>query len=225
MDPYTQFQQDIAGRLAADAFFTTIPIVTEDQGVTEQDVEQALAGGALVKGGKAGAAVIIFQSEEETVDPDVEGPRELATVRVRCLETPRINRSAAGSSLPVQAIAQRVKALCHLWLRAGVDVTVRGAGRYLDKRGLVGKDVLLRTTIDQPPLTRTPGVSIIGPATAVTLTCTAGAAAIYYTTDGTFPGPAGTLYSGHFAVATGTTARAAAYLAGAAGSDVTQLTL
>lgn len=225
MDPYTQFQQDIAGRLAADPFFATIPIVTEDQGVTEQEVEQALAGGALVKGGKAGAAVIVFQSEEETVDPDVEGPRELATVRVRCLETPRINRSAAGSALPAQAIAQRVKTLCHLWLRAGVDVTVRGAGRYLDKRGLIGKDVLLRTTIDQAPLTRTPGVSIVGPSTAVTLTCSEDSAAIYYTTNGAFPGLAATLYAGHFAVAEGTTVRAAAYLAGSAGSDVTQLTL
>jgi hypothetical protein len=225
MDPYTQFQRDIAGRLAADPFFATIPIVAEDQGVTEQEVEQALAAGTLVKGGKAGAAVIVFQSEEETQDPDVEGPRELATVRVRCLETPRINRSAAGTALPAQAIAQRVKTLCHLWLRAGVDVTVRGAGRYADQRGVIGKDVILRTVIDQTAPARTPTASIAGSAAAVTLSCGAGSAAIYYTTDGTFPGPGASLYTGHFAVAGGTLVRAAAYLAGSTGSDITQLTL
>jgi hypothetical protein len=225
MDPYTQFQQDIAGRLAADPFFATIPIVIEDQGVTGPEVEQALAAGTLARGGKAGAAVIVFQSEEETQDPDVDGPRELATVRVRCLETPRINRSTAGTASPAQAIAQRVKTLCHLWLRAGVDVTVRGAGRYADKRGLIGKDVVLRTIIDQAPPGRTPAVSIAGPSTAVTLSCGAGSASIYYTIDGTFPGPGATAYTGHFAVSSGTLVRAAAYLAGSAGSDITQLTL
>lgn len=238
MDPYLQFQLDVAGRLASDSFFATLPILREDEGLTPSDVDQALlSAGSFVKGGKAGAGVIVFQTEEAVQDPNVPGPREQLELRIRCLEVPKINRSAAGSGLRATALARRVKSLLHLWFRGGVNVEVVTTTRYYhpgDEKmphATLGKDVLVRTLLPGDGITRAAAVSITGDATALTLTSATPGAAIWYTLDGTFPGPTpanGTLaqpgtaqlYSAPFAVPSGTCVRAAAYAEGLDASDL-----
>ena len=71
-----------------------------------------------------------------------------------------------------------------------------------------------------------PGIA--SPAQTVTLTATENGTTIYYTTDGSFPGPgnaAAEEYSGPFEVASGTVVRWAGYLAGCCGSDAGQATI
>lgn len=72
-----------------------------------------------------------------------------------------------------------------------------------------------------------PTISAAGalPTVTVTLATAEVGAAIYFTTDGTFPSEeneAATLYTTPFIQAAAATVRAAAYLAGKLGSDITQ---
>ncbi len=104
-----------------------------------------------------------------------------------------------------------------------------------DFDGLVGYDVTISTSVAlaKPAKVATPAIAAaaaISPATgsSVTLTCATGSAAIYYTTDGSYPSSANataTLYSAPFNVPTAATLRAAAQLSGSQPSDVAQTSL
>ena len=75
------------------------------------------------------------------------------------------------------------------------------------------------TNTGTPVVTRTPN-------TALTLACATAGASIRYTTDGSYPSPAKTLYTAPFALpAAGTVIRAAAYKTGLNPGDATELTV
>lgn len=75
------------------------------------------------------------------------------------------------------------------------------------------------------PATGTPVVAASG-ASTITLTCASPSSSIRYTTDGSYPSPAKTLYTGPFALpAAGTVIRAAAYVAGMPPSDILEFTV
>jgi hypothetical protein len=97
--------------------------------------------------------------------------------------------------------------------------------------GCVGYQVMMRGKLSdfQIPQVATPTLTE-GPPLTLTLACATGGASIYYTIDGSFPGPGNstgtaTLYSGPFTVEAGTAVAFKAYLAGARGSGVEQYTI
>ena len=70
------------------------------------------------------------------------------------------------------------------------------------------------------PSSPTPTQFSMGQQTAVTLTCATEGATIYYTTDGSDPTTSSTAYSAPFAVTSGTTVKAMAYMDGAQQSGI-----
>jgi hypothetical protein len=227
-DPFTQFQLDVFARLLGHEFFSDVAILAEDAGVTDADVNQQLATLRSANEGrtvKQGAAILVFQSEEAVEHPNVPGPETKVQIVVRHLEVPKINRIAGGTGKRAKRLGKETASLCHLWTRNGTTVTVAFKRRYNDGEGTIGEDVVLATHINLEDAERVAGVAITGSAAAVTLACATSGAAIRYTTDGSAPTPASSLYSAPFSVAAGTLVRATAFKSGLQAGDLSQTTI
>jgi hypothetical protein len=91
--------------------------------------------------------------------------------------------------------------------------------------GCLGYRVLLRGRMSEEAAGKSALPRITAPGQTVSLSSTDAGAAIYYTTDGSFPGPGNAgarVYEGPFTVAGGTVARWAGYAPGLMGSDAGQ---
>jgi hypothetical protein len=74
------------------------------------------------------------------------------------------------------------------------------------------------------PVAAATGTPVVTPYHSLTLTCATAGASIRYTTDGSYPSPAKTLYAAPIAMpAAGTIVRAAAYKTALNPGDVTEL--
>jgi hypothetical protein len=237
MDPLQQQQLDIASRLMADPWFAEFavfvlrPRAAMSAVMIQEAVNNSLAGIAsgngiaievlmplLEREGEAGGA-LIFQS----------------SVIIRVKENPGINMGAGGSRTPCEEIAIRVCVTLEGFYADGYSsplcVARDSAAPRLDFPGLVVYDVKLKSRlgVSMPAMAATPAIS--GDHAGVTLACATGGAAIYYTTDGSYPWPGatanpstGALYTGPFTCAPGAIIRACAFLAGSLASNTAWFT-
>lgn len=235
---HERLQLDLHGRLAADAFFSDIEVSLVRPrarlGFAQiYELIDSLLGGIKKKAGKAGASAQVLMPASDQLDPNVGGPRLDVLLTVRIQELVVINMGPSGTLKTAEEIAERVIQLGHHFIPAG--------GNMLLFADMVPTDAFdPKVTIDvtfrvQSGLVSLPKVArpVIAPATgaapqSVTLTCATPGAAIYYTTDGSYPSSANetaTLYTAPFTQATAATIRAAASLANYQQSDVTTATL
>lgn len=231
--PLQQEQEDIHGRLAADTYFADLPVLLARKGVTDSDIEIALstlnAGGT----GKIGAVAVVLMPTLRAEPDNVPAPVYVVQHTVQVIEDPLFSQDATSGVLKsAEEIAHRVRLLLN-WFNPG------GAGSLafdgMDPAEVKsGVSYLVRfsrrTGDDELARVATPVVSAdsaSAPAT-VTLTCATSGAAIYYTTDGSYPSSANddaTLYSTPFSQPTAATIRAAAEKSGLQQSNVSQLIL
>jgi len=231
-----QLQLDIAGRLESLDNFSTIPVTvirprSQAEALQIQTtLDQALAG-LVQKGGKSGAAIIIQMPTADVPESNVPGPQMEVTIQVRVLENPLVNMAPeTGTLRSAEQIALDVLNALHHF-----DPGTSGSPLFVDKKaiepnndfpGKVTYDCYIRTRQGLDPAARVAPVTISKagalPSTVVTLASSTVGAAIRYTLDGSFPGPAATLYSAPFTQPTAVTVRAAAYLTGKQGSDITE---
>lgn len=127
IDQLLRDQRDFAARLLDDPELGEIAILTEETGVTEADVLQALTT-LNPRGGKIGAVAIVLTPVLVPETPDAPGPRSRARLTVQVIETPLYNRAEGGTELPASAIALRVRALLHLF-SAGLGAVWTFAGQ------------------------------------------------------------------------------------------------
>jgi hypothetical protein len=232
-----QLQKDIAGRLESLEALAYVPVLVvrpESAGAVkllQTQIDQTLAG-LLKKSGKAGAAVIVQMPTVDAPEPEVPGPQLEVVCAVRVLENPVVNMGASGTLTPAEDLGLAVLQGLHHWNPGQGSVIVadrRAMEPNNDFPGKVVYDCYPKTTLGLRPPARVarPVISVAGavPTAAVTLSCPTGGAAIRYTVDGSFPGPAATLYTTPFNMASAARVRAAAYLAGSQGSDVTEKTI
>lgn len=234
-----RLQLDIAGRLDSIDSFSGIPVTvvrprSEAEAVQiRTEIDNTLAG-LLQKNGKSGAAVIVGMPDMDVPDLDIPGPFLELTVKVRVIEAPLINMGASGTQLSAEQIAINILSALHQW-----DTGSSGSPLYADKKagepnneypGKVVYDCMIKTKHGIDPEIKVEPVSIAWnsalPEARVTMSCIRPGAAIWYTLDGSFPSSgntSATLYQGSFNLASAATVRAAAYLAGMHGSDITQL--
>lgn len=226
-------QEDFFGRLLASPDLAEVKILLQRKGVIQSDIDTALAVLNDRGSGKIGACVIVLMPSLTPESPDVPGPLYKINMVVQVIEQPAFNLGATGTGLSAEQIAQHVRMLFqHFSNGHGGTYGFASMEPITVAEGQISYGVRFdRQAGDTAaPIVNMPAISATGaaaPAT-VTITCATAAAAIYYTTDGSYPSSANataTLYTAPFVQATAATIRAAAEKTGLQQSNVRQLTL
>jgi hypothetical protein len=176
-------------------------VMAEDDGDLEKKVLRKL--GTLTTGetGKPGLVCVVALPEVTEAESNLPGPPVSVTIDIRIIEQPTINRGTAGTGIRSSVGALRVlgalhlRSMGHCALYAGADAVkpVQVEGGYMRH------DVKLSMRYGgiQPP-EKPAGVGAVydDQAGTLTLSCGTAGAAIWYTTDGSYPTPDnGTLYT------------------------------
>jgi hypothetical protein len=218
-------QNDILARLLVDPFFQTgVPVLLELKGITENDIAIRIAT-ANQQNSKVGTLAIVLMPTLTPDAPDAPGPRWSAIYEIQILDFPILRRQAVGGTMiSADECADRVRQILHRFtMGRGQTIYFAGMVPRAVPEGKVSYVVRFkRTSADNPPASVAAiGITPLGPGPAtVTLTCATPGAAIWYTTDGSYPGsnplasPTAVQYAAPFAVTAGTTVRAAAELTG-----------
>lgn len=211
---------DLYYRLRADPTLDDVPILVDD----EHDLDtraQIEKGPGNYRNGKTGACIIIADMAVSGMESN-NTPTPLMEVAflIECLEDVLINAGVDGTGINAGKLAARVTQSLHL-----LHVDDRFSGLALDKNeGIVEiamkqkghRGYSLRFTAGSCAFAK---VANVQPVTAtfdggaITLACGTSGAAIYYTTNGSYPSSANdeaTLYTAPVSLASGTLVRAAA---------------
>jgi hypothetical protein len=234
-DLLLQLQLDLLGKLNSEPSLQYNAVVSYRQEVILAAINRKLAH-LTAKGGKKGCGAIINMPVLDAVESETNifTPQSEVLCQIDCIEQPEINFASNGTQITAEQLARQVRICLHsfqvdgkltLWQDAraiepllGIeDVFPHCLGYRVNLRGRMSdlpqpKSVLPIPSHDHGQLFfngADPG------------------AAIYYTLDGSFPGPgnaAAILYNLNNPpnVAAGATVRYAAYTPGSLGSDVGQ---
>jgi len=254
-DLLLQLQNDLLGKLLSEPAFQYNAIATLRDMVISQEIEKRLPHLTLRPNGptgKFGCGILINMPDIEGQDPSATALMGTWRITIDVIENPELNFGPQGTKTTCTEVGRNLRAFLDHFAIEGIGIF------YQDKDVLgpipdmpkmfprcVGYRVSLRSLVKEqrPAKVTMPGLA--SPAETVTLTDTSGlGAGIYFTVDGSFPGPGnpvqgvmlpgGTgygagagwfLYTGPFTVPSGTVVRAAAYFAGYAGSDIIQATI
>lgn len=233
--PYTNLRDvmlDLVQRCRNYDVFTGIITVAEDHGDNLADVAQvqAVLGGNGSSSSYIPGMGIVWRTPT-AVDalPNVRfGPMQII-LPVRVLCDPEIY-TQAGGTLHATTVARHLRDLCKHYAPGGLTktLTLRPPGiqavedwvpvAYEMAFETMESDTMIVTQVAAPVISAS---SASHPST-ITLTCATAGAAIYYTTDGSNPGPNnGTLYSTPFTQSAAARIRAGAYKSGSIPSNVT----
>lgn len=213
-----QDQLDFAARLAADPFFSDVPVFSEDKGVTETDIATALST-LNTTDSKIGAVVIVLAPTLVPDSPDAPGPHSKLKITVQVIDQPLFNLDATnGIGKTTAELAERVRMICHQF-NPGTGKTYVFAGQEplpVDEGKTSVGISFTRLCIDPAPQrVATPTISPY-PAlvpSLVVLDCTTPGASLFYTLDGTYPSATnGTAYTEAFTLTEAATVRVVATL-------------
>ncbi len=233
-----QFQLDCAARLGAEDYFQDVSVfVVRPRSAAEAlllqtRLEDALSGKTFA-GGKCGVTCTVQMPSAQVSEPDLPGPVFDASVVVRVSENPVINMGATGTGKSAEDVALAVIGALHQCVMENLVITAAKDVLKPQPDGLLsGKvvyDCLFSRRLPLAPKAKTAQVAITAsgvlPDIGVALACATEGAAIYYTTDGSYPTPAAGIPYAPFTVTAACKVRAAAYLAGLSGSNLAALNI
>lgn len=224
-------QDDMAARLTQDAVTGLVTVFSQRKGITENDVQTRL-GALNAKGGLTGLVLIVLMPKLIPQEANTPGAMYFTRYSVQVIDWPAIRRQTSGGiSISAESMAERVRQILHF---AGFG---RGQSLFFDGMdplpmadpNQISYAISFRKVGADTPIPKCAVVAISpkgGNApvdfTTFTLSCATAGAAIYYTTDGSYPGstnPAAILYTGPVTVNESFTVRAAAERAGFQQSD------
>lgn len=225
-------QDDARLRLKSDPVFAgLVPVFSMRRGNTESEILNSLSVLNSEGGGKVGACITVLMPDFDNAEPASDAPIGDLVLTVRVLEAPVFNLDeATGTQLSAERIALRaLRVLCFLCEQTGTQLRAKGEaikpfGDLLEQ-GILGYDVTVRGRAGIKAGDKLRVCTVGGSAAAVTLANDDGAATIWYTTDGSYPGsgnPAATEYTGTFSVTSPTMLRVAAEHPDKVGSDPIQ---
>ena len=197
----------------------------------ETKLTQMLAG-LEKRNGKNGVSVTVVMPEVDEANQNLRALNGMLVVNVSVVENVMVNMGANGTGLSAEEVALRVAALLqHRSFAPGRVLMADGKLITPKPESLVqGKvEYVVRMKVPfalaAPALVATPGYHVDG--ASLTLTCETSGAAIYYTLDGSYPGPgnaAAVLYAGPVTLEEGAfELRAAGHKAGLAASGERQV--
>jgi hypothetical protein len=232
-----QLQADTAAILAGAPALADVAVIVADAGDIEQKILRAL--GPLNQGstGKSGLCLVVLPPEITDAQPNLPGPAFNLTQQIQVIEAPLINRvteDEGGTGTGIRSAVAALRVLSALHQVSTGDLMLYADGSAITplegKPGFVSHAVSLRATtggLAAPRRVARPTAAVSGG--NLLLACATTGAAIYYTTDGTFPSPANPdaiLYTGPITgLEDGDTVRAAAFLADYNPSDCIRLTV
>jgi hypothetical protein len=223
-------QDDVTGLLKAVPGLVLAQVLSSDEGLTEADVQQKLA--TLTGATKIGLALIVMQPEIPRAEKNLPGPVVRVEQSIQVIEQVVINRSANGTQIKAKVAGVRVMAALHQQI---IGNTILYADQkpmepLPGKKGFVTYLVTLYAEqLSAATVERVQSLEFaIDLSSDLVITTATAGAAIYYTTDGSFPGPsnaAATLYSGPISIDDGDFIRAAAYLSPLNPSSISNVTI
>jgi hypothetical protein len=215
-----QIQSDCAGALLADPWFANVPVLTQILQDPGSELDQAL--------NNLGVCVTLVVPVATVAHPNQPGPYfERIRIVARVVENVIVNQNigAGGTGKGALEVAEHVCALLHHFRPQNLSETVvcdnptitleRDHERLAYDAAFTTQGGLawLLPQFDAPSVSQSGRSVAIAAATNSSMPVPG--AAIFYTLDGTFPGPRnGALYMSPISVATGQTLRAVALLAG-----------
>jgi hypothetical protein len=188
------------------------------------------AGSDAPHAGRSGCGALVEMPSYEVVHENISGPPGLITASVLVLEEPNLNFAPeTGTQMSAEEVAKFIADSTHQWVIGGSGIftavrkTIEPADEY---PGLVGYRTKLHMQAPRNLLTRCAPVTVTEVALNVTLASATEGAAIYYTLDESFPGPANeeaVLYAEAFDMEAGQVLLVAAYKSGCLRSNVGRL--
>jgi hypothetical protein len=235
---------DLQARADADPFFDKIglfvlrPRYNADGTLKDnasfaaiQSRVDAIAGGLVQKNGGSGLTVTFLMPSGRNDKPNVDGPQTKIIYSVRVSERIEINMGPRGTGVSAEEVCIHLAQLFHLTMLNGrnclfVDPNYLQPVNDRDDPNLTYLvHFLCETNFPRVSKVATPIVAPNSGAApqSVTLTCATAGAAIYYTTDGSYPSSKnGTLYGAPIDIEAACILRAAAEKAGMQQSSVQQ---
>ena len=231
-DYFQQLQDDVWGVLTNDAGFTFVPVyrvrtplerdaegeaVVGRSNMIEEQIEQAL-GGMAFKGGKCGIVAIVMLPDVQAVSADSRGPARQFTIMVRIIEDRLFNESETGTGITSARLALHTVQLLQQRNLLGLHGVSVDPTKMLEEINLPDDrkawEVRVKVSLSPIPLGRVARPLITKDGNDITITCSTPDAVIYYTTDGSWPGPANAasvVYENFINATTLTTLRVVAY--------------
>jgi hypothetical protein len=233
-----QIQPDVFNKLASEPYFASISLFQIRKERYQSEIDEALSSATFDPGqtGKLpGATIEVLMPTIQTNLVNAPGPVVTLEQRLTVKENPAINLAGGGTGLTAEEIAVQILQTLHQFYLGGICQALYPAPEAIEANGnfpgLVAYDVVLRATFNLTPPART-GCPLPPAEESLTLTFAPPAsdpsAIIFYTTDGSFPGPgnaSAASYAIPFTVAGGTVIRWAAYASGKLGSSTGMATI
>jgi hypothetical protein len=223
-------QPDVVAKILSEGYFANIAVFAVREKRLDTEVSRALSG-LQGRNGKGGATIEVLMPTLKSAMPDTAGPVCVLEQMFIVKEQPTVNLGANGTGLTCEEIAVNLAQTFQLFFLGGPMQGFYAAPafyKYVEEkkdRAFVAIEVVLNATFVLTALQRTVGPAATAAALTVSLSDLqpGGGSAIYYTTDGSFPGSGNAnaiLYTTPFTVASGTVVRTAAYNGALQGSMV-----
>ena len=234
MDLLLQLQQDVCDKLNSEAAFAYVAVATLRRHVIRSEIGERLAH-LTGKNGRKGCGLTVRMPSIQGIQPNVWPAQGEVVVAVDAVENPEINFNAGGTQVTAKEAARAARTALHQFAIEGKILLYQDekaieplAGLEKEHPGCLGYRVLLRGRMSEAAAAKCALPEIAAAGRTVSLSTTEEGTGIYYTTDGSFPGPGNTgalVYGGPFTVASGTVVRWAGYAAGSLGSDAGEATI
>lgn len=200
-DIILKLQEDVLGRLSNDAYFADIPVFLQRKGDIEQEVIQAL-NVLNEKTGKVGSCVIVLMPELEAPEGESPGPVVEMVQSVQVITHRLFNDGENGTGKSSEQIAANVLNLLHRYIPFHLGWVMMADRRPVRPEraqdGVVSYLVVTRMTAALGRTAKVSAPQVMQAGAEVSLSTASAGAALYYTLDGTYPGPANeaaTLYT------------------------------
>jgi Chitobiase/beta-hexosaminidase C-terminal domain len=227
---FVQLQNDVANALLSSDQLANVNVIQYRKLRVQGQVDMATIY-STPRNGRAGCGILVEMPTFTVDKPNLLGPVGNLVFTLAVIEEPNLNMDpVAGTLSDAESTAQLILDELHNLIIAGLVELYADAPAIVPIEdyqlpGTVQYRVQLKMRYNRDQTTRVAMPVITATGDTLAIACATPGVAIYYTLDGTLPtngaaNPGSVLYLGPVTLASGTTLRARAFLAGMTGSNV-----